>query len=70
MNYIIRLALDQARARAKPPRLQAVYRCLECGHAFRTEKAALRAFEHGCPSCGGVDIDVAVDPSPATPRPA
>ncbi len=33
--------------------------CLECGKRL-TAKAAQRAVNHGCPSCGGVDIDLAV----------
>ena len=35
--------------------------CLECGYKFRSavtaENAALR---EGCPSCGGIDIDLDV----------
>lgn len=32
--------------------------CQECGHAFKTLKAAERAaFDSGCPKCGGSDID-------------
>ena len=36
------------------------FKCLECGHQFRTVKAAERAANNGCPKCGGVDIDLAV----------
>lgn len=32
--------------------------CLECGHKFKTTKAAERAVNNGCPGCGGVDIDL------------
>lgn len=34
--------------------------CQECGHGFRTVKAAERASfgERGCPKCGGADIDL------------
>ena len=34
--------------------------CQECGHAFRTVKAAERASTSldGCPGCGGADIDL------------
>ena len=34
--------------------------CLECGKKFRTVRAAERASYHGCPKCGGVDIDIDV----------
>jgi hypothetical protein len=37
--------------------------CLECGHKFKTTKAAERAANHGCPSCGGVDIEIDVNSS-------
>jgi predicted nucleic acid-binding Zn-ribbon protein len=36
-----------------------MFACLECGKKFRTAKAALRASNHGCPKCGGSDIDLA-----------
>jgi predicted nucleic acid-binding Zn-ribbon protein len=32
--------------------------CVDCGRAFRTVKAAERAWRNGCPKCGGVDIDL------------
>jgi predicted nucleic acid-binding Zn-ribbon protein len=34
--------------------------CQECGHGFRTVKAAEKASfgESGCPKCGGSDIDL------------
>ncbi len=34
--------------------------CQECGHAFRTVKAAQKASfgDAGCPKCGGSDIDL------------
>jgi hypothetical protein len=34
--------------------------CQECGHAFRTVKAAEKASfgDAGCPKCGGADIDL------------
>ena len=33
--------------------------CQECGHAFKTVKAAEKASfgDSGCPKCGGSDID-------------
>ena len=36
--------------------------CLECGRKFYTYAAAERAVRsiHGCPGCGGVDIDLYV----------
>jgi len=36
------------------------FACMECGHKFRTVKAAERAAfgENGCPKCGGSDIDL------------
>jgi Zn finger protein HypA/HybF involved in hydrogenase expression len=70
MRRILNLAEEQRSRPTKAPRLQAAYRCLECGHPFRTDKAAVRAMENGCPKCHGLDIDIAVDPSPATRRPA
>ena len=37
------------------------WRCQECGRVFKTARAAERAMngDHGCPGCGGSDIDVA-----------
>lgn len=37
------------------------FACVECGHKFRTVKAAERAAfgDEGCPKCGGSDIDLA-----------
>ena len=42
------------------------FACQECGHKFRTVKAAERAAfgDAGCPSCGGSDIDLG-SPTPA-----
>jgi predicted nucleic acid-binding Zn-ribbon protein len=37
------------------------FRCMECGRRFKTVKAAERAANEGCPKCGSVDIDLAVD---------
>lgn len=37
------------------------FECMECGKKFRTVKAAERAASEGCPNCGGVDIDLAVE---------
>ena len=37
------------------------FACMECDRKFRTVSAANRAFREGCPKCGGVDIDIAVD---------
>jgi DNA polymerase II large subunit len=36
------------------------FSCLECGHKFKTVKAAERASfgPNGCPKCGGSDIDL------------
>lgn len=36
------------------------FACLECGHKFRTVKAAesARFGSDGCPKCGGADIDL------------
>lgn len=40
------------------------FKCLECGHKFRTVRAAERAaFVDGCPKCGGSDVDLSVRPS-------
>jgi predicted nucleic acid-binding Zn-ribbon protein len=35
------------------------WQCLECGHRFRTVRAAMSAAMRGCPKCGGVDVDLA-----------
>ncbi len=37
------------------------FACQECGHKFRTIKAAEKAAfgDNGCPKCGGSDIDLA-----------
>lgn len=35
-----------------------MFSCMECNHKFRTVKAAERASNHGCPKCGGSDIDL------------
>ena len=44
---------------------------MECGHKFRTLKAAERAAfgDAGCPKCGGADIDLApvAEPPAAAP---
>jgi hypothetical protein len=37
------------------------FKCQECGKKFKTVKAAERASYHGCPKCGGCDIDVDTD---------
>jgi hypothetical protein len=44
----------------------AMYECLECGRKFRTAQAAYKASNNGCPKCGGVDIDLAVEASAST----
>ena len=36
--------------------------CQECGHKFKTTRAAEWASQRGCPGCGGVDIDLALLP--------
>jgi hypothetical protein len=43
---------------------QSGFCCLECGHSFRTVKAAQKAAysDAGCPNCGGSDIDLAPVP--------
>lgn len=37
------------------------FACMECGHKFKTIKAAEKASysDKGCPKCGGSDIDLA-----------
>jgi len=47
------------------------FACVECGHKFRTIKAAERAAfgDSGCPKCGGSDIDLAVQPRRASMLP-
>lgn len=48
-------------------KLNSGFACMECGHKFRTVKAAEKASfgPEGCPKCGGSDIDLA----DATPKP-
>lgn len=41
-----------------------MFKCQECGRKFRTVKAAYRASLHGCPGCGGVDVDLDESPRP------
>ena len=40
------------------------FACMECGHKFKTLKAAEKAAfgPKGCPKCGGADIDLATGP--------
>jgi predicted nucleic acid-binding Zn-ribbon protein len=42
------------------------WQCQECGKLFRSTRAASRASYEGCPQCGGVDIDLYIDPHPAS----
>ena len=39
--------------------MASLFQCQECGKLFRTVRAAERAYEDGCPKCGGCDIDLA-----------
>lgn len=43
--------------------------CLECGHKFRTVKAAEKAYfgSDGCPKCGGADIDLGTEKASPAP---
>lgn len=45
-----------------PAAREPLFECQECGKKFYTEKAAERASfgDHGCPGCGGSDIDIYV----------
>lgn len=43
-----------------------MFACLECGRKFKGTRAAERAAMHGCPKCGGVDIDLDVE-APSVP---
>jgi hypothetical protein len=45
-----------------PTAREPLFECQECGKKFYTEKAAERASfgDHGCPGCGGSDIDIYV----------
>lgn len=40
------------------------FACMECGHRFKTVAAAKAAAfgDHGCPKCGGSDIDLEAAP--------
>ncbi len=50
-----------------PSKTTSGFACMDCGHKFRTLKAAERAAygNSGCPKCGSTDIDLA----PVTPEP-
>jgi len=43
-----------------PAKATSGFACQECGHKFRTVKAAEKAAfgDDGCPKCGGSDIDL------------
>lgn len=43
------------------------FACMECGHKFRSVKAAEHAAfgPNGCPKCGGSDIDLGRVPAPS-----
>jgi Zn finger protein HypA/HybF involved in hydrogenase expression len=47
------------------------FSCMECGHKFKTVKAAERAAfgSHGCPKCGSSDVDLSTPKPPPTPMP-
>jgi predicted nucleic acid-binding Zn ribbon protein len=49
------------RPKRKPKRV-AIFACMECGKKFYCVRAAERASYDGCPKCGGVDVDVNVEP--------
>lgn len=53
-----------------PRRRQMGFACMECGHKFKTVKAAERASfgANGCPGCGGSDIDLAKYTPKAPPK--
>lgn len=38
-----------------------MFACQECGHKFKTSRAADKALGNGCPICGGTDIDLDVE---------
>jgi predicted Zn-ribbon and HTH transcriptional regulator len=44
---------------ATKPKKTSGFECKECGHKFKTAKAAEKAStgDKGCPKCGGSDID-------------
>lgn len=48
-------------SKAKTTTKTSGFACMECGHKFRTIKAAEKASwgSTGCPKCGGADIDLA-----------
>lgn len=51
------------------PKPTSGFACMECGHKFKTVKAAEKASfgDKGCPKCGGADIDL-VEPVKAGAR--
>lgn len=46
-----------------------MFSCNECGYKLHTAAAAVVALHHGCPSCGGCDIEIAPDPVPMPQAP-
>lgn len=46
------------------------FACMECGHKFKTVKAAEKASfgDKGCPKCGGSDIDLERAPKAETKK--
>ena len=47
---------------------QPMFKCMECGHEFRSVRTAEKAAfgDDGCPGCGSSDIDL--DPGWRRPR--
>ena len=47
------------------------FACMECGHKFKTIKAAEKASfgDAGCPKCGGSDIDLRAERTPVNVKP-
>lgn len=55
--YAAQIAMQKRKEKAQRAAAKG-YECLECGKKL-TPTQASRAIDHGCPNCGGVDIDVA-----------
>jgi len=43
----------------KTMKVEALFKCQECGKKFATLRAAEKASWSGCPKCGGCDVDIA-----------
>ena len=56
--YLCREGLDsEEKTMTRNTKTTSGFRCMECGHKFRTISSATHASSKGCPKCGGCDVD-------------